>query len=134
MSTNSKGVFSRCRTIWRATNNCASSPVPVSPMTAKVTIGLALFSPCAAAMIGSARSGSARISDLRRRIREVLIVIIVVCLLSLVFRRRLAPGTDGLSIDDVAPVHFKDDLEAAHGVGVASDQADLAPLIQLDSA
>src|SRR5688572_5129661 len=112
MSTNSKGVVSRCRAIWRATDSCASSPVPVSPMTAKVMTGLALLSPCAAAIIGSARRDNARMSDLRRRIGEVLIVIAGVCLLSLVFRQRLAPRTDGLSTDDVAPVHFKDDLEA----------------------
>src|SRR5262252_3424023 len=47
---------------------------------------------------------------------------------------RFTDRTDGLSTDDVAPVHFEDDLEAADGVGVAGDQADLAPLIQLDFA
>src|SRR5215813_2253350 len=38
------------------------------------------------------------------------------------------------SSDDVAPVHFKYDHEAAHGFRVAGDQADFASLIQFDFA
>src|SRR5215813_11114963 len=124
MSANLNGVFSRCLTIWRATESCASSPVPASPMTAKVMNDLAPFSICAVAMRGSARSISAKINDLRRVMREGLISIIAYCPLSFF----------DFSIDDVAPVHFKYDHEAAHGVRIAGDQADFASLIQFDFA
>jgi hypothetical protein len=63
--------------------------------------GVALLSPCATAIVVSARRGSARMSDLRRRIREVLIVIIGVYLLSLVFRQRLALGMARDSVSDL---------------------------------
>src|SRR5262249_39521588 len=79
---------------------------------------------CAVAMRGSARSISAKINDLRRVMREGLISIIAYCPLSFF----------DFSIDDVAPVHFEYDREAAHGVRIAGDQADFASLIQFDFA